>query len=126
MSTADLRGLTARIQIGNTSDAVAKRLFAQGDMAGIRYYPYHGITAALDDLTAGTIGLIIKLFLVISWLVKDRPELAVALQVPTHERLGIAYARDRADLRDAVDAAIQTLRGKGEFARLRSAWIGHV
>ena len=75
VSTADLRGLTAGIQIGNTSDAVAKRLLAQGHIAGIRYYPYHGITAALDDLTAGTIGLIIKLFPVISWLVKDRPEL---------------------------------------------------
>ncbi len=118
--------LTAGIQIGNTSDAVAKRLLAQGHIAGIRYYPYHGITAALDDLTAGTIGLIIKLFPVISWLVKDRPELTVAMQVPTHEQLGIAYARDRADLRDAVDAAIQTLRSNGEFARLRSRWIGHV
>ena len=74
-SPADLRGLTAGIQIGNTSDAVAKRLLAQGEIAGIRYYPYHGIPAALDDLSAGRIGMIIKLFPVISWLVEDRPEL---------------------------------------------------
>jgi len=123
-SPADLRGLTAGIQIGNTSDAVAKRLLAQGEIAGIRYYPYHGIPAALDDLSAGRIGMIIKLFPVISWLVKDRPELSVAMQVPTHEKLGIAFARDRADLRDAVDAAIQKLHGNGEFARLQSRWLG--
>jgi polar amino acid transport system substrate-binding protein len=65
----DLRGLTAGIQKGNTSDFVARRLLAQGDIAAIRYYPYHGIEMALDDFEAGNIGLVIKLFPVISWLV---------------------------------------------------------
>jgi polar amino acid transport system substrate-binding protein len=123
-STADLRGLTAGIQSGNTSDIVARRLLAQGDVAGIRYYPYDGIATALDDLEAGRIGLVIKLFPVISWLVKDRPLLAVAMQVPTQEKLGIAFAKERADLCDAVDAEIQVLRGNGEFARLQARWPG--
>jgi hypothetical protein len=61
-----LQGLTARIQKGNTSAIVAQRLLAQGDIAAIRYYPYHGIGAALDDLEAGRIGLVIKLFPVIT------------------------------------------------------------
>jgi polar amino acid transport system substrate-binding protein len=123
-STADLRGLTAGIQKGNTSDAVARRLLAQGDIAAIRYYPYHGIETALDDLEAGHIGLIIKLFPVISWLVRERPFLTVAMQMPTQEHLGIAYATDRADLCDAVDAAIKALRATGEFARLQARWPG--
>jgi polar amino acid transport system substrate-binding protein len=122
-STANLRGLTAGIQSGNTSDLVARHLLAQGDIAGIRYYPYHGIMAALDDLEAGRIGLIIKLFPVISWLVKDRPQLAVPMQVPTHEKLGIAFAKDRVDLCSAVDAAIRTLRDNGEFTRLQGRWL---
>jgi polar amino acid transport system substrate-binding protein len=123
-SAADLRGLTAGIQSGNTSDAVARRLLARGEIAGIRYYPYHGILAALDDLEAGHIGLIIKLFPVISWLVRDRPDLAIAAQEPTHERLGIAFSPDNAGLCDAVDAAIQDLRLSGEFARLQANWPG--
>jgi polar amino acid transport system substrate-binding protein len=123
-STADLRGLTAGIQKGNTSDIVARRLLAQGEIAAIRYYPYHGIGAALDDLAAERIGLVIKLFPVISFLSRARPELAVAMQVPTHEQLGIAYAPDRADLCDAVDAAIDALRASGEFAKLQAAWLG--
>jgi len=122
-STADLRGLTAGIQSGNTSDLVARRLLAQRHIAGIRYYPYHGIMAALDDLEAGRIGLIIKLFPVISWLVKERAQLLVAMQVPTGEKLGIAFAKHRADLCGAVDEAIRTLRSNGTFASLQARWL---
>jgi polar amino acid transport system substrate-binding protein len=103
---------------------VAQRLLTQGDIAAIRYYPYHGIETALDDLEAGNIGLVIKLFPVISWLVRDRPVLAVAMQAPTQEHLGIAFARDRGDLCHAVDAAIEGLRENGDFARLQARWPG--
>ena len=122
-STADLRGLTAGIQSGNTSDYVARRLQAEGAIAGIKYYPYHGIAAVLDDLEAGRIGLVIKLFPVISWLVKERAQLAVALQVPTHEKLGIAFAKDNEGLCDAVNRALATVRANGEFARLEARWF---
>ena len=122
-SAADLRGLTAGIQSGNTSDFVARRLQAEGAIAGIKYYPYDGIGVALDDLEAGRIGLVIKLFPVISWLVKDRPQLAVAMQVPTHEKLGIAFAKDNEGLCDAVNRALATVRANGEFARLQARWF---
>ena len=84
----------------------------------------NGIGTALDDLEAGRIGLVIKLFPVISWLTRERPDLAVAMQVPTHEQLGIAYAPERVDLCDAVDAAIEALHESGEFAKLQAAWPG--
>src|SRR5258707_10201347 len=42
-AVGDLRGLTAGIQSGNTSDLVAQRLLADGVLAGIKQYPYHGI-----------------------------------------------------------------------------------
>jgi polar amino acid transport system substrate-binding protein len=122
-SVADLRGLTAGIQSGNTSDFVARRLLAEGAIANIKYYPYHGIGSALDDLEAGHIGLVIKLFPVISWLVKDRPRLSVAMQVPTHEKLGIAFAKNNEGLCNAVNLALKTLRGNGEFARLQTRWF---
>jgi polar amino acid transport system substrate-binding protein len=122
-SVADLRGLTAGIQSGNTSDFVARRLKAEGMIANIKYYPYDGIATALDDLEAGRIGLVIKLFPVISWLVKDRPALSVPIEVPTHEKLGIAFAKDNAELCDAINRAIATLRDNGEFARLHARWL---
>jgi polar amino acid transport system substrate-binding protein len=122
-SVAGLRVLTAGIQSCNPSDFVAPRRLAEGAIAGIKYYPYDGIGVALDDLEAGRIGLVIKLFPVISWLVKDRPQLAVAVQVPTHEKLGIAFARDNASLCDAVNRALTTVQGNGEFARLQARWF---
>jgi ABC-type amino acid transport substrate-binding protein len=123
-AVSDLRGLTAGIQSGNTSDAVAKHLLAEGHIADIRYYPYTGIGTALDDLEAGRIGLIIKLFPVLSSLVAECADLAVAMQVPTHEQIGIAYNKNRADLCHAVDAAIQTLRQDGTFSSLQTKWFG--
>jgi polar amino acid transport system substrate-binding protein len=122
-SLEDLRGLTAGIQSGNTSDFVAKRLLAEGSIADIKYYPYHGIAAALDDLEAGRIGLVIKLFPVISWLVKNRPQLSVALEVPTHEKLGIAFAKENQALCEAVNGALARLRKNGDFARLQARWF---
>jgi polar amino acid transport system substrate-binding protein len=122
-SVGDLRGLTAGIQSGNTSDFVAKRLLAEGAVAGIKYYPYHGIATALDDLEAGRIGLVIKLFPVLSWLVKDRAQLSVALEVPTQEKLGIAFAKQNQLLCEAVNGALATLRDNGEFARLQGRWF---
>ena len=122
-SLADLRGLTAGIQSGNTSDIVAKRLLAQGAIGDIKYYPYHGIAAALDDLEAGRIGLVIKLHPVIAWLVRNRPALSVAIEVPTHEKLGIAFAKQNQALCEAVNRALAALRENGEFARLQARWF---
>ena len=65
----------------------------------------------------------IKLFPVISWLVRDRPQLAVPLQVPTHEKLGIAFAKDNQTLCDQVNGALTALRESGEFARLKARWL---
>lgn len=122
-SPADLHGLTAGIQSGNTSDFVARRWLAEGLIARIQYYPYDGIQSALSDMNAGKIGLVIKLFPVISWLVKDHPDLRVAMQVPTHEQLGIAFAKNNSALCDAVNGALDAMRGSGEFDKLRSRWF---
>ena len=122
-SPADLGGLVAGIQSGNTSEFVAQRWLAQKLIADIRYYPYDGILNALDDLRAGHIGLVIKLFPVISWLVKTDSQLSVAFQIPTHEKLGIAFAKDNAELCNAVNAALEELQSNGALRQLQSCWF---
>ena len=122
-SVAGLRGLTAGIPSGNTSDAVAKRWLAENAIADIRYYPYDGIATALNDLEAGRIGFVVKLHPVISWLVQTRPALSVAFQVTTHEKLGIAFAKNNTTLCQEMEAVVQTLRKNGTFARLQAHWF---
>jgi len=122
-SSRDLQGLVVGIQVGNTSDLVARKLLAGGAIGDIKYYPYHGILTALDDLSAGRIGALIKLFPVISWLVKDRSELAVIEQIPTHEKLGIAFARTNTRLCQAVNESLEGIKKSGKFEALRSKWF---
>lgn len=122
-SEADLHGLTAGIQSGNTSEFVARRWVAEGVIAGIHYYRYDGIQAALNDLEAGKIGLVIKLFPVIEWLTKGRDKLSVPMQAPTHEKLGIAFAKNNQALCAEVNSVLGTLHANGEFARLVARWF---
>jgi ABC-type amino acid transport substrate-binding protein len=119
----DFQGRVAGIQKGNTSDYVAKRLLEKGILADIKYYSYHQIDALIDDLCAGKIDLTIKLFPVLSWLVKDRPELALVMEVPTHEKIAVAYAKHNQALCDAVENAIDAVKRNGTFAELQRKWF---
>jgi polar amino acid transport system substrate-binding protein len=123
-SVADLRGQVVGIQVGNTSDLVAKKLMSEGAIGDIRYYPYHGILSALDDLSAGHIGAFIKLFPVASWLVKERRDLAVIQQIPTHEKLGIAFAKTNVGLCAAVNKTLANIKRRGSFDALYRKWFG--
>jgi ABC-type amino acid transport substrate-binding protein len=121
-SLDDLAGMEVGIQTGNTSDAVARRLLAAGKIAGIKYYPYSGIETALDDLASGRIGAVIKLLPVISWLIRERHGLAVVAEAPTHERLGIAFAKSNAALRDRVNSALVAFKATADFKALCAKW----
>ena len=121
--SSDLKGLVAGIQQGNTSEIPARKLVAEGILASIRFYPYDGILDALGDLEANRIGCIIKLHPVITELVKTRPELYVPLEIPTHEKLGIAFAKDNTRLCDAVNAALDTLTQNGTMDALKQRWL---
>jgi len=121
----DFQGLVAGIQKGNTSDYVAKRLLEKGILSDIKYYSYHQIDALIEDLRTGKIDLTIKLFPVLSWLIKDKPELSLVMEVPTHEKIAIAYAKDNQALCDAVENAVDALKRKGTFAALQRKWFPH-
>ncbi len=122
-SVGDLKGLVAGIQQGNTSEIPARKLIADGILASIRFYPYDGILDALGDLEADRIGCIIKLHPVITELVKNRPKLYVPLELPTHEKLGIAFAKDNVRLCEAMNAALGTLTRNGTLEALKQHWI---
>jgi ABC-type amino acid transport substrate-binding protein len=56
-------------------------------------------------------------------LSEDRPRLSVPLEVPTHEQLGIAFAKNKAALCADVNRALATLWRNGDFARLQARWF---
>jgi polar amino acid transport system substrate-binding protein len=125
-SVAALRGQVVGIQAGKTSDIVAQKLLAEGAIKDIKYYPYHGILTALDDLSAGRIGAFIKPFPVAAWLVKGRRDLAVVQKIPTHEKLGIAFAKTNVRLCAAVNKALADIKASRLFDALCHKWLGEV
>jgi ABC-type amino acid transport substrate-binding protein len=63
---------------------------------------------------------------VAKWLVKDRPDLVVVEEIPTHEQLGIAFAPGAVALRDAVNRALAECRRAGTLERLERRWLQEV
>jgi ABC-type amino acid transport substrate-binding protein len=66
---------------------------------------------------------VIKLFSVIEWLTKGRDKLSVPMQVPTHKKVGVAFAKTNLGVCDAVNSVLHTLHDNGEFARLVARWL---
>jgi polar amino acid transport system substrate-binding protein len=122
-STDDLSDQIAGIQIGSTADVVATDCTARGALQEIRYYPYGAVMDILDDLTGARIGAFMTLLPVAEWLVRDRAELAVVQEIPTHEQLGIAVAPGAVALRDAVNLALAECRRTGILERLERRWM---
>jgi ABC-type amino acid transport substrate-binding protein len=59
----------------------------------------------------------------VSSLTTNRPQLAVALQVPTNEELDIAFAKSNQPLCDAVNETLGALKRDGTFAALTARWF---
>ncbi len=123
-SVDELSDQLVGIQTGHTSEIVARELEDAGKLRGIRSYPFDSAVDALDDLEAGRIGGFITLLPVAAWLVRDRPDLAVVQEIPSDERLGIAFAPGNVGLRDAVNRALVECRSSGTLERLERRWLG--
>ncbi|MBV9452872.1 MAG: hypothetical protein JOZ19_01930 [Rubrobacter sp.] len=46
----------------------------------------------------------------VTWLVKERRDLAVIQQIPTHEKLGIAFAKANVGLRHSVNESLENIK----------------
>jgi ABC-type amino acid transport substrate-binding protein len=123
-SIDDLAGLVIGVQDGNTSEPVALRLKAEGRVADVRIYPYHGIDDMLDDVESGRIAAAMKLAPVMRWLLKDRPSLAVVQEGITVEKLAISVRSGNGQLLQSLNRAQAALAADGTLPGLVKQWIG--
>lgn len=119
----DLDGLTIGVQQGNTSQPIANALVAQGRAAAVRTYDYHDIGKALDDLSSGGCDVVMKLAPVLTWLVRDRPNVEVVQRDISHEEIAIAVQRGDDRLRGLIDGAQRDLAADGTLTRLVEQWL---
>ncbi len=59
----------------------------------------------------------------VSWLVKERRELTVIQQIPTYEKLGIAFTKTNVALCEAVNESLASIKERGQFDALRRKWL---
>jgi ABC-type amino acid transport substrate-binding protein len=123
-STGDLGDAVLGVQRGNTSEPVAQRLLAAGQVREVRRYDYDSILTALDDLAAGRIQAFMKLEPVMRALTRARPELRVVQTGITDERIASAVRLDDGALADAIDGAQRALVADGTFGELARRWLG--
>jgi polar amino acid transport system substrate-binding protein len=122
-SVDDLSDQVVGVRTGDSAELVARQLLAGGMLGDVRAYPYGAVLQIVGDLEAGRIGGFMTLVPVATWLVQDRPDLAVAAEVSSRERLGIAFAPGGVGLRDAVNQALQECRRTGLLERLERRWL---
>lgn len=120
----DLTGLTIGVQIGNTSQPIAERLVAEGRAGAVKTYAYNEIQRALDELSTGGCDAVMKLAPVLTWLVRDRPNVDVVQRGISREEIAISVQLGNHTLRDRIDDAQRFLTADGTLARLTEKWLG--
>ncbi|MBX7451289.1 ABC transporter substrate-binding protein [Mycobacterium sp. G7A2] len=125
-SIDDLSGLTVGVQRGDTSEAIAGHLVAEGRVARVRIYDYGAAGTAVADLTAGGCDAVLELAPVLSRLVSQVPDVEIVQSggISTEQ---IAVAVNPADqaLLARLQVAQAELEEDGTLQRLRRKWLGN-
>lgn len=124
-SVDDLTGLTIGVQRGNTSEAIAERLVAEGRAARVRVYDYGALSTAIAELVAGGCDAVMKLAPVLGELVKSVPGVEVVQRNLSVEDIAIAVNPADTALLARLQVAQAELEEDGTLQRLRRKWLGN-
>lgn len=121
---SDLAGLTVGAQVGTTGEQSAKLIDGVTD---VRSYP--DIQLAMADLKLGRIDAVVNDFPVSAFYAKDSPTLTVirtlrVKDLDLTQYYGIAMHLDDAELKSAVDKALQDLVTDGSYDAIYIKWFG--
>lgn len=122
-SIEDLKGAIIGVQLGNTSEPIARQLHRIGKVADIKIYAYNQIINALDDIVAGHITAFMKLEPVMRWLIQNYPQLKIVQTGITEERLAIAVGRSNDKLAEAIETAQQVISRRGDVKSIGKKWL---
>jgi ABC-type amino acid transport substrate-binding protein len=122
-SIADLKDASVGVQAATTDYDAAIRMQKQGEIRGVKVYPFARIEAAINDLAAGKITAVMKVAPVAAWLAAKRPDLRIVAQVPNDPQpLGIGFAKKNSEMVTAMNQVIATMQQDGSLKRLKEKW----
>ncbi|MGE2834461.1 ABC transporter substrate-binding protein [Mycobacterium sp. SMC-4] len=124
-SVDDLAGLTIGVQRGNTGEALARQLVADGKAAHLRLYDHGAVATAIADLVAGGCDAVIKLAPALAELVRQVPDVELVARGLSVENIAIAVRRDDQQLLARLQVAQAELEENGTLQRIRRTWLGN-
>ena len=116
-TVADLKGKRVGAQLGTTAADYANR---KTD-ATVR--TFQQIDDAFNALEAGQVDAVIHDFPVSKYTERIKKDLVVVQTIPTGEHYGIAFAKGKTKLRDAVDKAIDAMKKDGAYTKIYRKWF---
>lgn len=122
---ADLSQLTMGIQAATTDFDIARQMKNQGQIHGIKVYPFKNFNLAIADLRTGKIGALMKVFPVAYYYVEHYPELKVISAVPNAPQpLGFGMNLANQELVKAVNQVQAEMQADGTYAKIYKKWFG--
>jgi len=123
MSLADLKDATVGVQAATTDYDAAVAMERSGQIGGVKVYPFAQITNAMQDLTAGRVGAVMKVYPVAAWLARRTPGLRILGQVPNNPQpLGVGFNLDNLGLVAAVNQTLAAMQRDGSYTALADRW----
>jgi len=117
-SVEKLDGKIAGVQIGTTGEITAK------EIKGLTVNTYDDIISAHEDLKAGRIAAVIcDHYVSLAYAAKDE-SFKVGFIIVTNEDLGIVFAKDTPELKEAVNNALQAMMDDGTYDKIYAEWFG--
>lgn len=124
-SVDDLTGLTVGVQRGNTSEAIAQQLVADGKAERVRVYDYGAVSTAIADLVAGGCDAVMKLAPALAELVKQVPGVELVQRGLSVEDIAVAVNPADQKLLARLQVAQAELEEDGTLQRVRRKWLGN-
>jgi len=120
---AELKDATVGVQAATTDYDAAVAMERAGQIGGVKVYPFAQIGDAMEDLAAGRIGAVMKVYPVAAWLARQTPGLRILGQVPNNPQpLGIGFNLENPSLVAAVNGGLADMQRDGSYKDLTDRW----
>lgn len=123
-SVTDLHSLTMGIQAATTDLDIAHEMKNKGQLRGIKIYPFAAFNDAINDLLAGKIGAVMKIFPVAYYYAQRHPQLKILAAVPNEPQpLGFAVNKHNRALVNAINHVQAEMQADGAYDKIYSKWF---
>ncbi|MCC7076800.1 MAG: transporter substrate-binding domain-containing protein, partial [Acidimicrobiia bacterium] len=116
----DLAGQTIGVQTGTTGETYAKDHLPSG--AEIKSFDTGEEIFA--PLQAGEVAAVLQDYPVNAYRALQDDQVVVTQTFPTDEQYGFAVRQDNSELLEALNGALETVRGNGTYDEIYATWFG--